>query len=432
MRRGVRRPDKLAGVVTPPGDKSISHRSLILNSLATGVAHVSGLGDGEDVVSTARCLRGLGVRIEAEGADSVRVEGLGPALQEPEDVLDAGNSGTSMRLLGGLVAGQAFLSVLTGDASLRTRPMGRIVQPLQMMGARISGRNGGSLAPLAIEGGDLRGIEYTMPVASAQVKSALLLAGLSAAGPTVLHQPALSRDHTERMLRAMGATVEEEGLTLTLHPGKLTVVDVAAPSDISSAAFWLVAACCHPDADVTVAGVGINPSRTGILEALEAMGADIALENQREEGGEPVADLRVRSCQLRGVEIGGEMVPRLIDEIPVLAVAACFAAGDTIIRDAQELRIKETDRLAVTAEQLGRLGGRIEERPDGLVVHGTGSLGGGAVSSEGDHRIAMALAVAGLAAEGEVAVEQAESASVSYPGFWEHLDFLSGAGPGHG
>ena len=427
MERVVRRPARLAGMVTPPGDKSISHRSLMLNSIAAGEAYVSGLGRGEDVVSTIRCLESLGATIEEAGLNSVRIQGLGPNMQEPEDILNAGNSGTSMRLLGGLVAGQDFLSVLTGDASLRSRPMGRIVQPLQTMGARISGRHGDTLAPLAISGGGLSGIEYTMPVASAQVKSALLLAGLSASGPTVLHQPALSRDHTERMMRAMGVTVEEDGLTLTLDPASLQPIDVVIPSDISSAAFWLVAACCHPDADVTVAGVGINPSRTGILEALEAMGADVVLESQREEGGEPVADLRVRSCQLTGTEIGGDMIPRLLDEVPVLAVAACFAEGTTVIRDAQELRIKESDRLATTAGLLTVLGGNVEEQADGLIIHGSGRLHRATVSSHGDHRLAMAMAVAGLVGDDDVTIEGAESASVSYPTFWEHLDSLTGA-----
>ena len=427
MERVVRRPAKLAGVVRPPGDKSISHRSLMLNSMAQGEAQVSGLGNGEDVVSTMRCMRLLGAGIEqTDRPDSVHIRGIGPTMHEPEDILDAGNSGTSMRLLGGLVAGQEFLSVLTGDASLRSRPMGRIVKPLQMMGAKISGRNGDTLAPLAISGGHIRGIEYTMPVASAQVKSALLLAGLYASGPTVLHQPAMSRDHTERMLRAMGATVYEDGLTITLQPATLHTVDVAVPSDISSAAFWLVAACCHPDADVTVEGVGINPSRTGILEALGTMGADIVLENERKEGGEPVADLHVRSCQLKATEIGGDVIPRLIDEVPVVAVAACFAEGTTVIRDAQELRVKESDRLATTASLLTALGAQVEERHDGLVIQGTGLLRGAMVSSYGDHRLAMSMAVAGLAACSEVIVEWAESASVSYPAFWEHLDLLAG------
>ncbi len=427
MERVVRKPSKLAGIVTPQGDKSISHRSLMLNSMAQGEAQVSGLGNGEDVVSTMRCMRLLGAGIEqANRPDSMRIRGIGPTMHEPEDILDAGNSGTSMRLLGGLVAGQEFLSVLTGDASLRSRPMGRIVQPLQRMGAKISGRNGDTLAPLAISGGHLRGIEYAMPVASAQVKSALLLAGLNASGPTVLHQPALSRDHTERMLRAMGATVDEDGLTLTLHPGTLQSVDVVVPSDISSAAFWLVAGCCHPDADVTVEGVGINPSRTGILEVLEGMGADISLENEREEGGEPVADLHVRTGQLKGIEIGGDMIPRMIDEVPVVAVAACFAEGTTVIRDAQELRIKESDRLTSTASLLTALGAHVEERPDGLLIQGTGRLNGATVPSYGDHRLAMAMAVAGLAASSEVVVQGAESASVSYPDFWNHLDLLTG------
>ena len=431
MQRVIRRPSRLAGVVTPPGDKSISHRSLMLNSIATGEALVSGLGLGEDVVSTMNCLRQLGAVIEEAGeSDSVRIQGVGPAMREPDDILDAGNSGTTMRLLGGLVAGQDFLSVLTGDASLRSRPMGRIVLPLQMMGARISGRNGDTLAPLAISGGGLRGIEYTMPVASAQVKSALLLAGLYAPGPTILRQPAFSRDHTERMLRAMGATVDEDGLTITLLPSSLRPIDVVVPTDISSAAFWLIAACCHPDADVTVAGVGINHSRTGILDALETMGADIAIENPRQEGGEPVADLHARSCHLKGAEIGGEMIPRLIDEVPVLAVAACFAEGTTVIRDAQELRVKESDRLASTSALLNALGARVEERLDGLVIQGTGRLQGATVSSHGDHRLAMAMGVAGLAGDGSTTIQQAETASVSYSSFWEHLDSLAGNSSG--
>ena len=328
-------PHSLGGSLAVPGDKSVSHRSLILNAIAEGAATVTGLSDGADVQSTAACLRAMGVAIEPLGEPgSVRVSGLGPHLHEPTDMLDAGNSGTSMRLLSGLLAGQEFLSVLTGDGSLRTRPMGRIVQPLQQMGASIMGRHSDTLAPLAIRGGNLRPIEYDMPVASAQVKSCLMLAGLSATGPTVLHQPALSRDHTERMMAAMGVRISSDGLALTLNPTTLKAVDVAVPGDISSAAFWMVAGLIHPNARVTITGVGLNPSRAGIIDALQMMGAGdcLRLENRRTEGGEPVADVVATSASLQAIELGGEIIPIMIDELPVLAVAACFAHGETVFR----------------------------------------------------------------------------------------------------
>ena len=420
----VRSPQRLAGSLAVPGDKSVSHRSLILNAIASGDATVTGLSDGADVRSTAACLRAMGVAIDPlDEAGSFRVSGPGSALDEPADMLDAGNSGTSMRLLSGLLAGQDFLSVLTGDGSLRSRPMGRIVQPLQQMGASIMGRGGNTLAPLAIRGGSLRSIEYQMPVASAQVKSCLMLAGLSARGPTVLHQPALSRDHTERMMSAMGARVETDGLALTLHPAELQAVDVAVPGDISSAAFWMVAGLIHPNARVTITGVGLNPSRAGIIDALQMMGAGEALrlENQRVEGGEPVADVVASSGSLKGIDLGGEIIPIMIDELPALAVAACFADGDTVIRDAAELRVKESDRIATTVSELTRLGGSLEPRDDGMVIHGVGRLQGTELESHGDHRLAMSMAVAGLAASGETVIHGAEDASVSYPTFWEHL-----------
>ena len=429
MEQTVRSPQRLAGALAVPGDKSVSHRSLILNAIASGGATVSGLSDGADVRSTAACLRAMGVSIEPlDEPGSFQVAGLGPNLNEPTDMLDAGNSGTSMRLLSGLLASQDFLSVLTGDGSLRSRPMGRIVQPLQQMGASIMGRSGNTLAPLAIRGGNLRSIEYEMPVASAQVKSCLMLAGLSASGPTVLHQPALSRDHTERMMTAMGARVETDDLALTLHPAELQAVDVAVPGDISSAAFWMVAGLIHPNARVTITGVGLNPSRAGIIDALQMMGAgdSLLLENERLEGGEPVADVVASSANLKGIELGGEIIPIMIDELPVLAVAACFAEGDTIIRDAAELRVKESDRIATTVSELTRLGGNLEPRDDGMVIHGVGKLSGAAVESHDDHRIAMAMAVAGLAASGDTVIHGAEDASVSYPTFWEHLDSLTG------
>ena len=327
MRQVVRRPRTLRGSLALPGDKSISHRALILNTIASGTAKVTGLSSGEDVLSTMRCLRGLGARIEPQEDGTVTVHGSHDGLDEPGDILDAGNSGTSMRLLSGLLASQPFLSMLTGDRSLRSRPMGRIVEPLKLMGAHIMARNNDTLAPLVIRGGSLKGIEYTMPVASAQVKSSIMLAALSAQGETVLHQPARSRDHSERMMRAMGAQVEEDGLSLVLRPGTLSAVDIEIPGDISAAAFWMVAGLCHPDAKIIVRGVGVNPTRTGILEALDAMGARITQVDPRSEGGEHVADLLVETSDLKATEVGGELVPRIIDELPLLALAASFAEG---------------------------------------------------------------------------------------------------------
>lgn len=427
MEQIIHSPASLAGSLSVPGDKSISHRSLILNAIAAGDALVTGLSGGDDVISTMHCLQAMGGNIEpGDQPGTYTVHGTDHGLQEPADILDAGNSGTSMRLLSGLLAAQPFFSVLTGDSSLRSRPMGRVVQPLTQMGAQIGGRRDNTLAPLAIRGGALRGIEYNMPVASAQVKSSIMLAGLSADGETVLHQPALSRDHTERMVTAMGATVEADGLTLILHPSRLKAVDVAVPGDISSAAFWMVAGLCHPNARVLVRGVGLNPSRTGIVEALQAMdaGDGLSLLNQRTEGGEPVADLLVTSHQLRGIEIGGEIIPRIIDELPVLAVAACFANGTTVIRDAKELRVKESDRIETTVSELSRLGARIEARDDGMIIHGTGRLTGAPCQSYGDHRLAMSMGVAGLLAQGRTTVHGAEAATVSYPEFWQHLASL--------
>lgn len=422
MQMTVRRPRRLRGDVTPPGDKSISHRAAIFNAIADGEARVENYGTGADLASTLRVLRGLGTQIERhdDGAFTVR----GGTLAEPSDILNTGNSGTTTRLMAGVLAGQPFMSVMTGDRSIRSRPMARIVDPLRLMGADVDGRDGGRLAPLTFRGGSLHGIEYRMPVASAQVKSALLLAGLFAEGETTLEQPAVSRDHTELMFRSMGVQVIEDGLTVRVRPGRLSAMDVTVPADISSAAYWLVAGVCHPDAEVRVRNVGVNPTRTGILDALAMMGADVSVENERTEGGEVVADLVARSSSLRAAEIGGDLIPRLVDEVPVLALAACFAEGTTVVRDASELRVKESDRLMASRVELSRMGAEVEELDDGLRITGGRTLRGATHRTYADHRIAMTMGVAGLLAAGETTVQSAQTASVSYPTFWDDLGSL--------
>ncbi len=434
MRQRIIAPARLEGEIALPGDKSISHRAALLNSIATGTAQVTNFCVGDDRASMLRCLRGLHVDIEHEPSptgnetqDRFIIHGKGPdGLSEPDEILDSGNSGTTMRLVSGLLASRPFFSVITGDESLRSRPMDRIVRPLQEMGAQVMGRGGGSKAPLAFRGGGLHGIDYQMPVASAQLKSCLLIAGLSAQGRTVVREPAATRDHTERMLEAMGADVERDGLRIAVRPSDLTAIDVRVPGDISSAAFWLVAGAVHPQAQVLVRGVSVNPSRTGVLEILRSMGARLTLENLRFEGGEEVADIQVESSDLHATEIAGSLVPRAIDELPVLAVAACFAQGTTVIRDAAELRTKETDRIRAMAQELCRMGGQVEETPDGLIIRGPTSLRGADCRSHGDHRVAMAVAVAGLLAQGETTLADAEAAAVSYPGFWQQMTSLAG------
>ncbi|GAB4378770.1 MAG: 3-phosphoshikimate 1-carboxyvinyltransferase [Elainellaceae cyanobacterium] len=411
----------LQGRIQVPGDKSISHRALMLGAIAQGETRIQGLLLGEDPRSTAACFRAMGATISDLNSDSVIVQGVGLGrLQEPQHVLDAGNSGTTMRLMLGLLASQpGCFFTLTGDDSLRSRPMKRVIQPLQEMGAQIWHRGGG-LAPLAIQGQILKPIHYHSPIASAQVKSCILLAGLTAEGSTTVTEPALSRDHSERMLRAFGAnvSVDPETCSATVTgPASLQGQTVIVPGDISSAAFWLVAAAIVPGSDLVIENVGVNPTRTGILEALEAMGADIALENQRQVAGEPVADLHVRYSRLQACTIAGDLIPRLIDEIPILAVAAATASGTTVIRDAAELRVKESDRLAVMATQLNQMGATITELPDGLEITGGSSLTGTEVDSYTDHRIAMSLAIAALIAEGKTVIQRAEAASISYPDF---------------
>jgi 3-phosphoshikimate 1-carboxyvinyltransferase len=423
----------LRGSVRVPGDKSISHRALLFGAIAEGETRIEGLLPAEDPLSTAACLRAMGVTVsEIRAGEPVTVNGVGlDGFQEPGDVLDCGNSGTTMRLMLGLLAGRAGRHfVLTGDSSLRGRPMRRVGAPLAQMGAVIHGRKDGNFAPLAVLGQSLRGATIHTPVASAQVKSAILLAALTAEGPTTVIEPVQSRDHSERMLRAFGARLEVggPGLTeVTLTPGaSLSGQTVVVPGDISSAAFWLVAGAITPGAALTVENVGLNPSRTGILEVLEQMGARITVRNQRDVAGEPVGDLQVSHGPLQPFEIGAELIPRLVDEIPVLAVAACCAEGVSRVSGAEELRVKETDRLAVMARQLGAMGARIEEFDDGMAISGVTALKGATVDSETDHRVAMSLAVASLVASGTTTLQRAEAAAVSYPGFWDDLQRLRG------
>jgi len=394
----------------------------MLGSLAEGETVIRGLLLGEDPRSTAACFRAMGAQISELNSELVRVQGIGLGnLGEPVNVLDAGNSGTTLRLMLGILASHAgrFFTV-TGDDSLRSRPMSRVVNPLRQMGASIWGRENGAKAPLAIEGQNLKSIHYHSPIASAQVKSCLLLAGLMIDGETIVTEPERSRDHSERMLAAFGADLEVDIATNTVMlKGRSNLVgqEITVPGDISSAAFWLVAGSIVPNSDLVIENVGVNPTRTGILEVLAAMGADISLENQREVTGEPVADLRVRSSQLKGCKIGGALIPRMIDEIPVLAVAASLAEGTTIIQDAAELRVKESDRIAITAKELNKMGANIIELPDGMEISGGRSLTGNIVDSYTDHRIAMSLAIAALVAQGKTTIDRAESAAISYPSF---------------
>ncbi len=426
MKQRVRAARALDGEVYPPGDKSISHRAVILNSIAQGNARVSNFSQAGDCLATVACLRALGVEIESGEVGELFVRGVGKGgLKEAEDVLDAEDSATTMRILTGLLAAQPFLSVITGDESLRSRPMSRVIQPLRLMGARIWGRSGDSRAPLVIKGGQLHGIRYQLPVASAQLKSALLLAALFAKGDTIIKEPMPSRDHTERLLKAMGAEIEVAADTITLSPSRLNAVDLIIPGDISSAAFWLVAGAVHPQASIRLLNTGINPTRSGILDVLRSMGADLIVQNERVLNGEPVADLEVHSSALTGVEIGGGLIPRLIDEIPLIALAACVARGKTVIRDAQELRVKETDRISATVGELLKMDAEAEELPDGMVIYGGKKLRGSSCDSHRDHRLAMMLGIAALIAEGETEIDNAEVADISYPTFWQDLENLS-------
>ena len=404
--------------ITVPGDKSISHRSVMVGAVAAGTTEIENFLPGQDCLSTVRCVRQLGIEVEELSPTHLQVFGKGlTGLSEPEDYLDVGNSGTTIRLISGILAGQDFLSILTGDASIRRRPMARVAEPLRAMGAQIWGRSEGRYAPLAIKGGPLKGIDYHTPVASAQIKSALLLAGLFADGETIVTEPALSRDHTEKMLRAFGANIQTDGLTTVVKADSLNAQKVIVPSDISSAAFLLVAGAIIPGSRITVNRVGLNPTRTGILDVLAEMGARISISNQFESSGELIGDITVEGHGLKGIEFGGDIIPRLIDEIPVMAVAAAAAEGQTIIRDASELKVKESNRLRAVATELTRFGVNIQETGDGLIINGGRSLTGAVCESYHDHRIAMACALMGLIAKGQTIVNNAECIDISFPGF---------------
>ncbi len=411
--------------VNIPGDKSISHRSVMLGAIAAGNTDIHNFLPGEDCQNTVRCMRQLGIEIDQLSPTHLLVKGKGlMGLTEPDNYLDVGNSGTTMRLLSGLLAGQNFLSILTGDASIRRRPMGRIAQPLRKMGAQIWGRQGGHYSPLAIKGGPLQAISHQTPVASAQIKSAILLAGLYGNGATSVTEPALSRDHTEKMLAAFGADIRTAGLTTVIKPSSLTPCPVIVPGDISSAAFFLAAGAIIPGSRITLNQVGLNPTRTGILEVLMEMGAQVRIANQRESSGELMGDITIEEQGLRGITIGGDMIPRLIDEIPVLAVVAATAEGTTVIKDAGELKVKESNRLRAIAIELTRFGADIQETADGLIINGGRNYQGAVCESYYDHRIAMSCALMGLISEDRTVIKNARCIDISFPGFQDILHSL--------
>ncbi len=416
----------LRGAIAVPGDKSISHRAILFGTLAEGETRVTGILDAEDVHSTRKACTALGATIREEGGEVIVTP---PAeLKEPGDVIDCGNSGTSLRLLAGVLAGVPGLSVLTGDASLRRRPVRRVVDPLRVMGADMTARDGDRVPPLVIRGRALTGARHDLKVASAQVKSAILLAGLRAAGETVVSEPERSRDHTERMLRGMGVPVKVDGLTVSVTPSRPKGTRVDVPGDISSAAFFLCAAAGLPGSEVTVRGMGTNPTRTGLLDVLRAMGADLTVANEREVAGEPRADVTVRGGPLRATEIKGDIIPRLIDELPVLMVLATQATGRTVIRDARELRVKESDRLAAMGETLTAAGARLELFEDGCAIDGPTPLRGVTVQTRLDHRIAMSMAVAQLFAGAPVVLDDVACVATSFPSFFSLLDGLCEGG----
>lgn len=413
---------RLRGEITVPGDKSISHRSVMLGSIAKGDTRISGFLTGEDCLSTIDCFKKLGIDIEVNGTD-VTVHGKGlKGLSAPAETLDVGNSGTTLRLMSGILSAQPFTTRLTGDSSIQKRPMGRVASPLGLMGAKITSENEKMTAPLTIEGQKLHGIDYTLPVASAQVKSALILAGLYADGETRITEPEATRDHTEIMLNYLGADIRKEGDTIVVRPAaELKGKDITVPGDISSAAYFIAAALISKDSEVLIKNVGVNPTRTGIITAFKAMGGNIELTNERTVCGEPVADILVRSSRLHGVVIKGAIIPKLIDEIPVIAAAACYASGETVIADAEELRVKESDRIKTMAAELGRMGATVIQTDDGMIILGGVPLHGAVCESYNDHRVAMSVAVAALGAKGETQIKDCGCVDISFPGYFDAL-----------
>ncbi|MDO9067613.1 MAG: 3-phosphoshikimate 1-carboxyvinyltransferase [Deltaproteobacteria bacterium] len=422
----VKRALSIKGEITVPGDKSISHRSIMLGAIANGITTVRGFLRGEDNLSTMNAFRTMGVEIDDDG-ETINIHGRGlHGLKEPSDVLDCGNSGTTIRLITGLLSGQSFFSVVTGDKYLRKRPMKRVVEPLSRMGAIILGRNQGSLAPLSISGQSLTAIDYESPVSSAQIKSSIMLAALYADGETSVSEPSLSRDHSECMFQLFGASLVRFDKGVTVRGGfELNAQQVVVPGDISSAAFFIVSALITKNSELLIRNVGVNPTRTGVIDILREMGGNIELQNQREVSGEPVADILVRYSQLKGINISGSVIPRAIDEFPAICVAAACAEGVTKIRNAKELRVKETDRITAMSVNLGALGVQVAECDDGMDITGAESLSGGLVESFGDHRIAMSLSVAALVSSKEITVKDTDCVATSFPGFFKLLEKVS-------
>ncbi len=419
---------RLRGELTVPGDKSISHRAVMFGSLAEGTTEIRGFLQGADCLSTISCFQQMGISIEnKQNTDTVLVHGRGMrGLTRPDQVLDCGNSGTTTRLISGILSAQPFDVTLTGDASIQKRPMKRIIEPLSQMGASIVSINGNGCAPLHIQGRPLHGIHYSSPVASAQVKSAILLAGLYAEGETQITEPWVSRNHSELMLRHFGAEVSTQGTTVSIRPARqLHAETVSVPGDISSAAYFIAAGLMVPGSELLIRGVGINPTRDGILRVCRAMGADLQLLNVRQDQVEPTADLLVRHSPLHGIAIGGALIPTLIDELPIIAAMACLAEGETVIRDAAELKVKESNRIAVMTESLRAMGADAEETEDGMIIRGGRPLHGAVIDSHQDHRIAMTFAVAALCAQGTTQIQNAECVRISYPGFYQDLERLA-------
>lgn len=414
----IQKMKRFTGELTVPGDKSVSHRAVMLGSLANGTTEISGFLQGADCLSTIDCFRNMGIDIAVNGTNVI-VKGNGLyGLREPDKMLYTGNSGTTTRLLCGILAAQNFNTQITGDASICKRPMNRVVEPLSRMGAKIEG----DYCPLKITGTKLHGMDYNMTVASAQVKTAVILAGLYAEGETIVHEIKKSRDHTELMLGAMGADIKVNGLDITVNSGReLTAQKVEVPGDISSAAFWMVLGAIMPNSEITIKNVGINPTRTGIIDVLKEMNAKLKIENIHNSTGEPVADITVSSSDLRGMVIGGDIIPRLIDELPIIAVAAVFADGETIIKDAQELKVKETNRIRAVVDEFKKCGIDITETDDGMIIRGNKPIHGASFKTYGDHRMAMSLAILAQKADGASALDDSECVDVSYPGFFEHF-----------